>query len=128
MTQTTETVLDRYIRIFDRAAHDAGALEELRTIFAPDATVQLGEGDEPLTGFAVIMELYQGIARNLADSKHFWDVTVLADGTLECRWVQAGRVADGRLVTQSGLEHATVNADGLITNLRNKMVPADSWI
>jgi hypothetical protein len=40
----------------------------------------------------------------LADSKHFWNVTVLADGTLECRWVQAGRVVDGRLVTQSGLE------------------------
>jgi hypothetical protein len=31
-------------------------------------------------------------------------------------------------VTQSGLEHATVNADGLITNLRNKMVPAGSWV
>lgn len=124
----TETTIDRYITIFDRAAHDPEALEELRTIFAPDATVQLHEGQEPITGFALIMEVYQGIARHMADSKHFWHTTVLADGTLECRWVQAGRSADGSLVTQSGLEHATVNADGLITNLRNKMVPAGSWV
>lgn len=30
--------------------------------------------------------------------------------------------------TQSGLEHAAVNADGLITSLRDKMVPAGSWV
>ncbi|HEX6356630.1 hypothetical protein [Actinophytocola sp.] len=128
MTQTTETTIDRYITIFDRSAHDPDALEELRTIFAPDATVQLDDGMEPITGFTVIMEIYQGIARNMADSKHFWTTTELPDGTLECHWVQAARAADGRLVTQSGIEHATLDADGLITNLHNKMVPAGSWV
>jgi hypothetical protein len=56
MTQTTETVIDRYITIFDRATHDPAALEELRSIFAPDATVQLADEQEPMTGLAAIMK------------------------------------------------------------------------
>jgi hypothetical protein len=44
-----------------------------------------------VTGFAAIMELYRAIAGGMADSKHFWTTTVLDDGTLECRWVQAAR-------------------------------------
>lgn len=127
MTRTTETVIDRYIRIFDRAAHDPAALEEYRSIFAPDATVQLADEQPPVTGFAAVLELYRGIAESTADSKHIWDSTVLDDGRVECRWVNVTRTADGRLVTLSGLEHATVDADGLITNLRNRMVAPDSW-
>jgi hypothetical protein len=101
MTRTTETVIDQCIRIFDRAAHDSGALERFRSVFAPDATMQLRDGQEPVTGVAAIMEVYQVIARDMADSKHFWTTTVLDDGTLECRRVQAPRAADGRLVAQS---------------------------
>jgi SnoaL-like protein len=126
MTPTTDTAIDRYIRIFDRAAHDPAALEELRSIFAPDATVQLTDDQEPVTGFAALMELYRGMIAFMADSKHVWTTTVLDDGRVECRWVQAGRTADGRLVAYSGIEHATVDADGLITNLRNRMVAPES--
>jgi SnoaL-like protein len=118
----TETVLDRYIKLFDRAAHDTGALEELRSIYAPDATVQLLEGAEPVTGLDAIIEFYRNLAAGMADSKHIWDVRVLDDGRLECHWVSVARAVDGRLTTQSGIEHATLNADGLITNLRNRMV------
>jgi hypothetical protein len=126
MTQTTETVIDRYITIFDRAAQDPGTLDELRSIFAPDARVQLTDDQEPVTGFAAIMELYRALAGGMADSKHFWTTTVLDDGTLECRWVQAARATDGRLLTNGGIERATVNTDGLITNLRNRMVSPNS--
>jgi hypothetical protein len=55
-TQTTDTVIDRYIRIFDRSAHDPAALDELQSIFAPDATIQLSDEQEPVTGLAAIME------------------------------------------------------------------------
>jgi hypothetical protein len=55
MTQTTETVIDRYITIFDRAAHDPATLDELGSIFAPEARVQLRDDQEPVTGFAAIM-------------------------------------------------------------------------
>jgi hypothetical protein len=127
MTRTTETVIDRYIRIFDRAAHDPGAVEEYRSIFAQDAIVQLHDGTEPVTGIDAIMDLYHSIAADMSDSKHLWTVTVLDDGTLECRWVSVTRRADGRLAPLSGIEHATVNADGLMTSLRNKVVPPESW-
>ncbi|MER6791868.1 hypothetical protein [Amycolatopsis mediterranei] len=36
-------MLDRYIKIFDRAVHDAGAVEEFRSVYAPGASVQLDE-------------------------------------------------------------------------------------
>ncbi|MET7518478.1 hypothetical protein ABZS88_34550 [Streptomyces sp. NPDC005480] len=40
----TETVADRRcIALIDRAVHEPGALEELGSLFAPDATVQLEE-------------------------------------------------------------------------------------
>jgi hypothetical protein len=122
MTRTTESAIDRYIRIFDRAAHDPGALDELRSIFAPDATVQLSDEQEPVTGFAALMDLYRGIAAGMADSKHIWTTTLLDDGRIECRWVSVARRADGHLVALGGIEHATLDASGLITNLRNRMV------
>ena len=74
------------------------------------------------------MDVYRFIAAGMADSKHIWTTAVFGDGTLECRWVSVARAADGRLGTHSGIEHATVNADGLITSLRNRMVPPGSWI
>jgi hypothetical protein len=126
MTQTTETVIDRYITIFDRAAQDPGALDELRSIFAPDARVQLNDDQEPVTGFAAVMDLYRVMTGHMADSKHVWTTTVLDDGTLECRWVQAARATDGPLLTYGGIERATVNTDGLITNLRNRIVDPNS--
>lgn len=126
MAQTTETVIDRYIKLFDRTAHDPSAVKEYQSIFAPDATVQLAEEMEPVTGLPAIMGLYQGIAETMADSKHFWDTTVLDDGRIECHWVNITRTADGRLVAMSGIEYGTVNADGLMTILTNRMVTPES--
>ncbi|GHB82814.1 hypothetical protein GCM10010306_091660 [Streptomyces umbrinus] len=86
-TPTNDTVMDRYIRTFERAAHEPEALKELESIFAPDATVQLGEGMEPVTGLPAIMEMYGHVAETVADSKYFWTVTELDDGRLEVHWV-----------------------------------------
>ncbi|MFD1543560.1 nuclear transport factor 2 family protein [Nonomuraea guangzhouensis] len=125
-TETTQTVIDRYITLFDRTAHDPAAVEEYRSIFATDATVQLAEEMEPVTGLPAIMEVYRGMAAAMADSKHLWDTTVLDDGRIECHWVNITRSADGRLLAMSGIEYATVNADGLMTNLTNRMVTPES--
>jgi hypothetical protein len=118
MTQTQETVLDRYIALADRAVQDPAALEQLPSLFAPDATVQLG--DEPVTGLDAIMRFYCAHVATYADSKHYWTTRVLDHGTLEATWVVAARMADGRLMTAAGVERAVVNADGLITELRNR--------
>lgn len=63
MTHATETTIDRYITIFDRAPHDVAAVEELQSIFARDATVQLADEQEPVTGLAAIMKLYRAPRR-----------------------------------------------------------------
>ncbi|MFI6624640.1 nuclear transport factor 2 family protein [Streptomyces sp. NPDC050528] len=132
MTRTTvttanETVIDRYIRIVDRTVYEPEALTELESIFTPDATVELDGDMEPVTGMPAITAAYRQLTKAMVDSKHFWTVTELDDGRLECHWVQAGRGTDGRLAGQSGIEHATVNADGQITHLSNRMVPMASW-
>ncbi|WP_039940305.1 nuclear transport factor 2 family protein [Streptomyces himastatinicus] len=118
--RTTQTALDRYMELADRAVRDPSALEELPTIFAPDATVRLR--DEPVTGIAAIMEFYRAFVAAVAESKHYWTTTILEDGTIESHWVVAARRADGSLMTAAGIEHATVDTDGLITNLRNRYI------
>ncbi|GAA2360574.1 MULTISPECIES: nuclear transport factor 2 family protein [Streptomyces] len=116
--QMTHTALDRYMELADRAVRDPSALAELPTIFAPDATVRLR--DEPVTGMPAIMEFYRVFVAAVAESKHYWTTTILEDGTIESHWVVAARRADGSLMTAAGVEHATVDTDGLITNLRNR--------
>lgn len=117
MTQTTETVVDRYMTTVDRAVHEPEALKELEAVFAPKATVQFGEFP-PVTSLAEITEFYRRLYSDMADSKHVWTTTVLGEGTIEVRFIAAWRSADGQLGSQSGIEHVTVDADGLITELQ----------
>jgi hypothetical protein len=126
MTQMIETTIARYMNTFDRAAHDPGALEELLTLFAPAATVQLRDDQEPVTGIAALRELYRGVVGHTAESRHVWTTAVLDDGRIETRWAQASRTVDDRILAFSGIERVTLDADGLITNLRNRMVAPDN--
>ncbi|BBC28810.1 uncharacterized protein SGFS_001010 [Streptomyces graminofaciens] len=116
-TQTTETVADRYITLVDRAVHEPQALQELGSVFAPGATVQFGDLP-PVTGLSDITEFYRNFYSEMADSKHVWTTTVLDDGTLEVRFIAAWRTTDGQLASQGAVEHVTVDASGLITQLR----------
>lgn len=70
-------------------------------------------------------DLYGGFAEGMVDSKHVWTITVLDDGRIELRWLHASRRVDDRLVALSGIEYATLNTDGLITSLDNRMVTPD---
>ena len=117
MTRTTETAVDRYMTTVDRVVDDPEALKQLEAVFAPKATVQFGELP-PVTGLADITEFYRNLYLDMADSKHVWTTTVLDEGTIEVRFITAWRAADGRLGSQSGIEHVTVDAEGLITELR----------
>ncbi|SNY31357.1 nuclear transport factor 2 family protein [Paractinoplanes atraurantiacus] len=112
----TETALDRYITFMGRAAHDTALLDDLSSIFAVDATVAMGT-PEVVAGLDAITEFYRGFYAGAGDSKHFWTTTVLDDGTLKAHFIVAGRNPDGSLMARSGIEHATVNDDGLITSL-----------
>ncbi|GGY34871.1 nuclear transport factor 2 family protein [Streptomyces djakartensis] len=117
MTQTTETVADRYITLVDRAVHEPQALQELGSVFAPGATVQFGDLP-PVTGLADITEFYRNFYSEMADSKHVWTTTALGDGTLEVRFIASWRTTDGHLASQGAVECVTVDANGLITQLR----------
>jgi hypothetical protein len=124
MTRTIETVVDRYITLVDRAVHEPEALRELGSVFAPEATVQFGEMP-PVTGIAGITEFYRRFYSDMADSKHVWTTTVLDEGTIEVRFIAAWRTPDGQLGSQGGIEHVTVDADGLIRELRVLSLESD---
>ncbi|MBE4737600.1 MULTISPECIES: nuclear transport factor 2 family protein [Streptomyces] len=117
MTQTTATVVDRYITLVDRAVHEPQALQELGSVFAPGAVVRFGDVP-PVTGLADITEFYRRFYSDMADCKHVWTTTALDERTLEVRFIAAWRMLDGQLASQGGTEHVTVDDSGLITNLR----------
>ena len=117
MTQLLNTALDRYIGLADQAIADPAAFDQFISVFSPDAVVQID--DTPMTGPAIV-EFYREFVASFAESKHFWNTTVLDDGTLKATWVCAGRMADGTVVTVAGVEHARVNQDDLIVDLRNE--------
>lgn len=114
----TETVMDRYVQLADAAVHDSSALDELLTLFAPDATLRLGP--EPVRGGAAVDAFYRAHFAAFADSRHFWHTTVLDDGRLRVEWVVAARMTDGQVVAAGGVEHAELDESGLITDLSNE--------
>jgi hypothetical protein len=116
-TPAAPTVLDRYIGLADRAVHDEAALQELLALFAPGAMVRLGP--EPVQGREAVAAFYRAHFAGIADSRHYWNTTVLDDGTLRAEWAAAGRTADGGIMTVAGIEHARVDENGLIADLSN---------
>jgi nuclear transport factor 2 (NTF2) superfamily protein len=118
MIDVTKTVADQYVRLADLAVHDETALNELLTLFAPDATVRLGP--EPARGGEAIEAFYRAHFASFADSRHMWNTTVLEDGRLRVEWAVVARMADGQIVTAAGVEHAEVDEKGLITHLSNE--------
>lgn len=117
MTDETITALDRYMTLFDRYLDGSTQLDELRTIFAPDATVDIIGA--PVTGIDDLFGMYEGILGRLQETKHFWNLTKVDDNTLEAEWVVAGKMKDGGVMSLGGFERAHLNAEGLIVNLRN---------
>ncbi|MFD4116529.1 nuclear transport factor 2 family protein [Streptomyces niveus] len=115
---TGSTALDRYMGLSDRAVHDGAALDEALALFAADATVEIGP--EPAHGSEAIAAFYRAHFAAHTEMKHFWNTTVLDDGTLRAELVCAARKTDGSLITVAGVEHATLDAQGLISHLHNE--------
>ncbi len=118
MPATSALVMDRYIAATDRAIADEAHLDELLSVFAPDAMVQIDV--KPFRGERAIREFYTGFIAAHAASKHFWNTTVLPDGRQKTVWACAARLTDGSVITVAGVEHATVDQQGRITNLHNE--------
>jgi hypothetical protein len=121
----TAAVIDQYLTLFNSLAHDSAALEEILALFAPDVTVRLFEGEEPLVGIPALRELYGGFARGMVDSKH---VGPHGPRRRQDRTPLAPRVPQGRR-PPDGLERHRVRDRQrrlLITSLRNRMVAPDS--
>ncbi|MFD2420361.1 nuclear transport factor 2 family protein [Amycolatopsis pigmentata] len=118
MVEPAETVLDRYIGLSDRAVRESSALAELLGLFASDATVLIGP--EPAHGKEAVTTFYRAHFAGIVESKHYWNTTVLEDGTVRAEWVCAARTTGNGLITVAGVEHATVDSDGLIQDLRNE--------
>ncbi|WP_275466523.1 nuclear transport factor 2 family protein [Streptomyces noursei] len=115
----TGPTIDRYIGLSERAVHDDSALEELLTLFAPDAIVRIGP--ESVRDCAAIAAFSRAHFATFADSRHDWNTTVLEDGTLRAAWAAASRMADGQLMTVAGVEHAQLGGNGLIADLRDEL-------
>lgn len=116
------TVLDRYIAFADRAVGHPELIEELRTIFSEDAVVQLFEDE--IVGIDAILDFYRNFIGSVVEGTHYWTTTKVSENVLEAKWIGAIRFKGDRLVAVGGLERALVNADGLITDLRNQRDPA----
>lgn len=111
------TVLDRYIGLADRAVGHLEKIEELRTIFATDAVVQLF--DSEVVGIDAILDFYRNFIGSIEEGTHYWTTTKVSEDVLEAQWIGAIRFKGDRLVAAGGLERARLNADGLIADLRN---------
>lgn len=116
----TDTVLDRYYALVDRAVRDPDAFEELIGVFALDAVVRMDA--ELMRGRDAIVAHYRGLTTSVAEGQTYWSTSTLDDGRLKGEWVFAARMVDGRLVTSSGIEHATLDSDGLIVALYNEYI------
>lgn len=117
MADGTVTVLERYMTLFDRYLAGTTQLDELRTIFAPDATVDII--GTPVTGIDALFGLYEGILGRMQETKHVWNLNRVDESTLEADWVVAARMKDGSVMSRGGFERAHLNAEGLIVDLKN---------
>ncbi|MFB6537790.1 ethyl tert-butyl ether degradation protein EthD [Streptomyces noursei] len=114
----TDTTIDGSIGLSDRAVHDDSALKELLTLLASDATVRIGPGS--VRGCAANAAFSRAHLATFADSRHHWDTAVFEDGTLRAEWAAASRMADGQLMAVARVEHAQLDGNGLIADLRNE--------
>lgn len=124
MNEETTTALGRYIDFADRYAAGNAQIEELRTIFAEDATVDVI--GEPIKGIDALLSFYARMFGGWQASKHFWTTTIVDDNTVETEWAAIVRLEDGSLRPVGGYERARLNADGLMVDLRNYPSKAES--
>lgn len=113
------TVLNTYFRLFDEARTDERAMNDLLSLFVPDAEIVLNGSRR--TGFEDFVRAFYA---NNRDVKHMWDRWELQpDGTYQANWAVCGQSSAGHVYAQTGVDIARLNEAGKIVYLEN--VPTD---
>ncbi|WP_337033410.1 nuclear transport factor 2 family protein [Paenibacillus illinoisensis] len=116
-------LLNNYFRLFDASRTDARAMEDLLSLFTPDAEIVLnGTSRRGFDGFMKAFYEYN------MDVKHMWDGWVLQpDGSYQTNWAVCGQAGDGTVYAKTGIEIARVNDEGQIMYLENVQDDKDAF-
>lgn len=113
------TLLNTYFRLFDESRISERAMEDLLSLFEPDAEIVLN-GSRRI-GFEDFIRAFYA---NNRDIKHMWDRWERqSDGTYQANWAVCGQTSAGSVYAQTGLDIARLNEAGKIVYLEN--VPTD---
>ncbi|MEK4114191.1 16S rRNA G1207 methylase RsmC [Paenibacillus sp. DS2363] len=114
-TMSTTTLLNNYFRLFDASRTDERAMQDLLSLFTPDAEIVLNGTSR--TGFDGFMKAFYEYNK---DVKHMWDAWVQQpDGSYQTNWAVCGQAADGTVYAKAGIDIARVNDAGQIVYLEN---------
>ncbi|WP_025679937.1 nuclear transport factor 2 family protein [Paenibacillus massiliensis] len=109
------TALNNYFRLFDASRTEQRAMDDLLSMFTPDAEIVLNGTTR--TGFEGFMKAFYEYN---SDVKHMWDQWELQpDGSYRTNWAVCGQAADGTVYARTGIDIARLNEAGKIVYLEN---------
>lgn len=109
------TTLNNYFRLFDASRTEQRAMDDLLSMFTPDAEIVLNGTTR--TGFEGFMKAFYEYN---SDVKHMWDQWELQpDGSYRTNWAVCGQAADGTVYARTGIDIARLNEAGKIVYLEN---------
>ncbi|WP_337099931.1 nuclear transport factor 2 family protein [Paenibacillus sp. YIM B09110] len=109
------TTLNNYFRLFDASRTEKRAMDDLLSMFTPDAEIILnGITKRGIEGFMKAFYEYN------SDVKHMWDKWELqSDGSYRTNWAVCGQAVDGTVYAKKGIDIARLNEEGKIVYLEN---------
>ena len=116
-------MLNNYFRLFDASRTDERAMQDLLSLFIPDAEIVLnGTSRAGFDGFMKAFYEYN------SDVKHMWDRWELQlDGSYQTNWAVCGQATDGTVYAITGIDIARVNEAGQIVYLENVQSDKDAF-
>ncbi|ELK46588.1 nuclear transport factor 2 family protein [Halobacillus sp. ACCC02827] len=111
--------LDKYFDLFDRSRTSEEAMEELNGLFTDDMVFVLnGSRKQGLDQWKLFMKQ---VFTNNTDIKHMYEGWEKVEGTdaYETRWAVCGKLANGKVYTQTGKDIARLDEAGRISYLEN---------
>ncbi|WP_027953821.1 nuclear transport factor 2 family protein [Halobacillus kuroshimensis] len=111
--------LDLYFDLFDRSRTSEQAEEELHQLFSEDMVFVLnGDRNEGIDNWKSFV---RSIYENNVDLKHMYEGWRKHEGTdlYVTKWAVCGKLASGKVYTQTGIDKAMLNENGEITYLEN---------
>lgn len=122
-TTSNTTMLNNYFRLFDASRTDERAMQDLLSLFTPDAEIVLnGTSRIGFDGFMKVFYEYN------SDVKHMWDRWELQpDGRYQTNWAVCGQATDGTVYAKTGIDIARVNEAGQIVYLENVQADKEAF-